>query len=202
MTQSVPSSTALATSVASARVGRGFMVMDSSICVAVITGLPFTLQRSIMRFCTMNIFSIGISIPRSPRATIMPSDSSKMSSKLSRPSLFSTLEMILMFLPASPITLRMCTTSDPLRTKDGAMKSTLFLTPHWIRSSSSLGVIVGRSTTTPGKFMFFFSPSLALFSHLHCTVPALTSQLNTISVMLPSAARMRHPGSTSSASLG
>ncbi len=32
MTQSVPSSTALATSVASARVGRGFLVIDSSIC--------------------------------------------------------------------------------------------------------------------------------------------------------------------------
>ena len=40
MTQSVPSSTALATSVASARVGRGFLIIDSSICVAVITGLP------------------------------------------------------------------------------------------------------------------------------------------------------------------
>jgi hypothetical protein len=32
MTQSVPSSTALATSVASARVGRGFLIMLSSIC--------------------------------------------------------------------------------------------------------------------------------------------------------------------------
>ena len=35
---SLPSSTAFATSEASARVGRGFCVMDSSICVAVITG--------------------------------------------------------------------------------------------------------------------------------------------------------------------
>ena len=40
MTQSVPSSTALATSVASARVGRGFLIMLSSIWVAVMTGLP------------------------------------------------------------------------------------------------------------------------------------------------------------------
>lgn len=40
MTQSVPSSTALATSVASARVGRGFLIILSSICVAVMTGLP------------------------------------------------------------------------------------------------------------------------------------------------------------------
>lgn len=42
MTQSVPSSTALATSVASARVGLGFLIIDSNICVAVMTGLPAT----------------------------------------------------------------------------------------------------------------------------------------------------------------
>jgi len=40
MTQSVPSSTAFATSVASARVGRGFLIMLSNIWVAVMTGLP------------------------------------------------------------------------------------------------------------------------------------------------------------------
>ena len=44
ITQSVPSSTALATSVASARVGRGFLHIDSSICVAVMTGLPAMLH--------------------------------------------------------------------------------------------------------------------------------------------------------------
>jgi hypothetical protein len=40
MTQSVPSMTAFATSVASARVGRTLEVLDSSAWVAVITGLP------------------------------------------------------------------------------------------------------------------------------------------------------------------
>ncbi len=39
MTQLVPSSTALATSVTSARVGRGLRIMESSICVAVMAGL-------------------------------------------------------------------------------------------------------------------------------------------------------------------
>ena len=39
MTASVPSKMALATSLASARVGRGFSIIDSSICVAVMTGL-------------------------------------------------------------------------------------------------------------------------------------------------------------------
>ena len=38
ITASVPSMMALATSEASARVGRGFSIIDSSICVAVITG--------------------------------------------------------------------------------------------------------------------------------------------------------------------
>ena len=39
MTQSAPSTTALPTSVISARVGRGFLIMDSSIWVAQMTGL-------------------------------------------------------------------------------------------------------------------------------------------------------------------
>jgi hypothetical protein len=40
MTASVPSNTALATSVISARVGSRLSVMLSSICVAVMTALP------------------------------------------------------------------------------------------------------------------------------------------------------------------
>ena len=40
ITASVPSRIAFATSDASARVGRGACTIDSSICVAVITGLP------------------------------------------------------------------------------------------------------------------------------------------------------------------
>jgi hypothetical protein len=40
ITASVPSRMALATSLASARVGRGCCTIDSSICVAVITGRP------------------------------------------------------------------------------------------------------------------------------------------------------------------
>ena len=50
MTQSEPSSTAFATSVPSARVGRGFLTMLSSICVAQMTGLPALLgERGWMR---------------------------------------------------------------------------------------------------------------------------------------------------------
>jgi hypothetical protein len=39
-----PSMTALATSLHSARVGRGFEIIDSNICVAVITGFPAMLH--------------------------------------------------------------------------------------------------------------------------------------------------------------
>ena len=50
MTQSVPSRMALATSVASARVGRRLVIIDSSIWVAVMTGFPKRLARWIIRF--------------------------------------------------------------------------------------------------------------------------------------------------------
>ena len=50
MTASAPSSTAFATSEHSARVGRGFDVIDSSICVATMTGVPALLQVSIIIF--------------------------------------------------------------------------------------------------------------------------------------------------------
>ena len=47
---SVPSITALATSFTSARVGSGDRVIDSSICVAVITGLPDMLANRMISF--------------------------------------------------------------------------------------------------------------------------------------------------------
>ncbi len=49
ITASVPSMIAFATSLASARVGRGFSIIDSSICVAVMTGRP-------MMFADLMIF--------------------------------------------------------------------------------------------------------------------------------------------------
>ncbi len=48
---SVPSKTALATSLTSARVGAGAAIIDSSICVAVTTGVPTSTQWRRMRFC-------------------------------------------------------------------------------------------------------------------------------------------------------
>ena len=51
----------------------------------------------------------------------------------------------------------MLVTSDPLRTKDAAMKSMSLIKPHLVKSSSSFLVKVGRSTMTPGKLTFLRS---------------------------------------------
>ena len=79
ITASDPSRIELATSVHSARVGRGFLIIESSICVAVIVNRPRSAASCSMYFCARNTFSGAISIPRSPRATMMPSTFSRIS---------------------------------------------------------------------------------------------------------------------------
>ncbi len=106
MTQSAPSVTALPTSLISARVGRGLTIMLSSIWVAQMTGLPAMLHRAMSFFWAAKTSAAGISIPRSPRATMTPSVASRISLKLLRPWRFSILAMIWMFLPSGPRTSR------------------------------------------------------------------------------------------------
>ena len=67
--------------------------MLSSICVATMTGLPASLHLRTMRFWMTSSSANGISTPRSPRATMMPSLAARISSKLSTPSCDSILEM-------------------------------------------------------------------------------------------------------------
>lgn len=57
-----------------------------TVCVAVITGFPALLHFSINDFWTSGTSSGGISTPRSPLATIRPSETRMMSSMLSTPS--------------------------------------------------------------------------------------------------------------------
>ena len=80
ITASVPSRMALATSLTSARVGLGQDTIESSIWVAVITGIPRLLALRISSFCNKGTSSAGISTPRSPRATMTPSQRGRMSS--------------------------------------------------------------------------------------------------------------------------
>ena len=66
ITASAPSSTALATSEASARVGAGLVIIDSSIWVATMTGLALRRAFSMICFCRNGTSSSGHSTPRSP----------------------------------------------------------------------------------------------------------------------------------------
>ncbi len=100
MTASVPSKIAFATSEASARVGVGLRTIDSSIWVAVITGLPASMQARISRFWISGTRSAAISTPRSPRATMTPSTSSRISGKRSTALGFSIFAISRAFEPA------------------------------------------------------------------------------------------------------
>ena len=94
ITASVPSNTALATSLTSARVGAGATIIDSSICVAVITGVPTATQWRTMCFCRWGTSSSGQSMPRSPRATITASATSVIASRSASAALVSILATI------------------------------------------------------------------------------------------------------------
>ena len=94
MIASAPSNTALATSLASARVGRGASIIDSSICVATIVGTPRSSARRTSCFWMIGTSSYGSSTPRSPRAIITASTTSRIASKSSmagRVSIFATI---------------------------------------------------------------------------------------------------------------
>ena len=92
---------AFATSETSALVGLGFLIIESSICVAVITGFPATEHFSIIFFCIKGNFAASISTPISPLATMIPSLASMISSILSIPSWFSIFEIIWIVEPFS-----------------------------------------------------------------------------------------------------
>ena len=117
ITASDASNIALATSEASARVGRGFSVMDSSICVAVITGRRNSLARAMTVFWTTGTRSGFISTPRSPRATITPSAARRIPSKFSIASGFSSLAITGVSFPARRISCLASSTSYGRRTK-------------------------------------------------------------------------------------
>ncbi|MNS28087.1 hypothetical protein D3C72_600530 [compost metagenome] len=151
ITASVPSSTALATSEASARLGRGLWIIESSIWVAVMTGLPAALQAAIMAFCAIGTSSGLVSTPRSPRATMQPSETATMSRIASTASRRSIFEISLARLPWAARYSRIISTSEGSCTKLAATKSTPCSMPK-SRSSLSFGVTTSTFIFTPGKF--------------------------------------------------
>ena len=111
---------AVATSLTSARVGVGEMIIDSSICVATTTGLPSWRAAATIRFCSGGTPSGGSSTPRSPRATITASASSMISSSRSIAAGFSILASSAAL---SPISARASATSSGRWTNDKAIQS-------------------------------------------------------------------------------
>ena len=118
MTASVPSRIALATSEASARVGRGAWTIDSSIWVAVITGLPCRPASRMICFCISGTSSNGSSTPRSPRATMIASEASRMPQRFRSAVSFSILATSLVERGTSA---RSCSMSSGRRTNESAM---------------------------------------------------------------------------------
>ena len=175
MMASASSNTALAMSVTSARVGIGASIMLSSMCVATITGLPRRRQVLTMRRWTMGNSKYGISIPKSPRATMMPSAPRTMDSKFNRACWSSILAMTNGCGLFSPNNSRSCKRSRASRTKDSAMKSTPSSRPSFT-SRMSLAVSAGKLTLTPGRLMWRRLPSLPSVSTSHSTLlPFLAS---------------------------
>ncbi len=106
ITASVPSSTAFATSLTSARVGTGAKIMDSIIWVAVIATLSNSWAMRIMRFCKAGTAALPTSTAKSPRATMMPSLAFKILAKWGIASARSILAIKLaLCLNGSPATL-------------------------------------------------------------------------------------------------
>mmetsp|Transcript_21600 Transcript_21600/g.34563 ORF Transcript_21600/g.34563 Transcript_21600/m.34563 type:complete len:292 (-) Transcript_21600:1226-2101(-) len=104
MTASQPSRMAFATSLHSARVGVGQEIMDSSICVATITGFPAARAFKMMSFWTNGTCSGFISTPRSPLATITPSQASRILTRSLTAAGFSILARSFMLEPPSSFT--------------------------------------------------------------------------------------------------
>ena len=95
--------------------------MESSICVAVMHGFPAWTVCRIIRFWAMGTWAAPISTPRSPRATMVPSATAMISSRLSSPRAFSILAMIGMSSPPIPVRKsRMPWTSAALCMKEAA----------------------------------------------------------------------------------
>lgn len=92
-------------------------------------------------------------------ATMIPSDVSKISSKLSRPFLiFYFRNYLYSFSTVFSKTLLTCGISVILLMKDAATKSTLFLQPNF-KSSISFSAKAGSCIETPGRLIPLFSPS-------------------------------------------
>ena len=149
ITASAPSRTALATSLASARVGRDAVSIDSSIWVATITGWPSDRATATRRFWTIGTSSNGSSRPRSPRAIITPSATAAIASNPSTAGRVSILATIAG--PSGPRTARRSSTSRGVRTNDWPSRSMPISTARRA-SSRSWSPRAGSDSRSAGTF--------------------------------------------------
>src|SRR4030095_1821826 len=196
MTASVPSRTALNTSLASARVGRLEGSMLLSICVAVITGRWVWLHSAMMRFWIAGTRCTSISTPRSPRATITQSVTAMISSRCSTACGFSILTTTRAGHSLACSSCRNLATSSALRTNDKPTKSTSFACCLvQSRSLRSLSVSDLTANSEPGKFSPCRErscPASVTFNH---ALPG--SVCVTTMATVPSAKRMVSPSLSS-----
>mmetsp|Transcript_36136 Transcript_36136/g.82352 ORF Transcript_36136/g.82352 Transcript_36136/m.82352 type:complete len:371 (-) Transcript_36136:905-2017(-) len=213
ITASVPSNTALATSDTSARVGLADVSIDSSICVAVMTGFPAIVHFRIRLFCMSGTCSRGHSTPRSPRATMMQSDASMIASMSAIACGFSIFDTRAgpMYRHSSWVQARVedadsvgwaaryrlqcsrsSTTSAAFWTKESAIYSTSLARQHSASLLSlSVNALIPKSSS--GTLIPFFSPSMPPFT---TTTPSSRSprRCSTRRDIAPSARRTRSPG--------
>ncbi len=119
------------------------------------TSLACRFAVRIMCFCWTGTRSGGSSTPRSPRATITPSTTSRIASRFSRASGFSSLAISSGGrLPLQIRSIASCTLwiSPAVRTNETATASTSCEIPN-ARSSSSFSVNPGMRRRTPGRLM-------------------------------------------------
>ena len=147
MIASAPSKIAVATSETSARVGTGLLIIDSSIWVATMTGLPARRQARVISFCTPGTFSSGISTPRSPRATISASARSRMSSSLVTACGFS----ILAITDARPRVIFLASATSSGRCMNDSATQSMPASSAASRSAKSFAVRAATGTTVSGR---------------------------------------------------
>ena len=196
ITASAPSITELATSLTSARDGVRPSIIDSIICVAIITGIRAALALRTKFFWIKGTPSAGTSTPKSPRATIKPLLWSIISSMFSSACGFSIFEIIgiskeLYFL----MSFLMASKSSLLRTKDSANQSTCCSIAN-IASFTSFSVKAGNDTSVFGRLTPLFD-----FNGPPWTTDAITSDLPSVDatskINFPSSNKICSPTLTS-----
>ena len=200
ITASAPSSTALATSVTSLRLGLVRSIILSIIWVATITGLARCIHFKMISFCIKGTCSIGTSTPKSPRAIIMPSLSIIISRILVNASGISIFEIIFILLSVFLISLFNSRISLVERTKESATQSRSFSKIN-SRSAISFSVREGIVSAESGRFTPFFG------SRVPPNVTEIFTSFGfkisiTFTSIFPSSKKIRSPIFTSLARLG